>query len=228
MRAAEPEQLITWSVGAWAVIVIHGGHEAHRGAVGWILEVRFGDLELNLIAGGGARSGREPVGRAGAERRVARFIVATGAVGGEHILAFEIDIRSAEVLGVVTVEENFDTVIQPCTAVFGTRCGVGLVVDDLIIDHIHGHVNGVCGVNDPPIVVQGFLRKGILTRTTEIPQANRTAEVDFIRAGIFRGIDYSVHNWSGANDGSGVGARAEQEIAVGHRLMSFTNPEHLA
>src|SRR5206468_2264637 len=121
VRAAEPEQLITWSVGAWAVIVIHGGHEAYRGAVGWILEVRFGDLEFNLIAGGGARSGREPVGRAGAERRVARFIVATGTVGGEHILTFEIDIRSADVLGVVTVEENFDTVILPRNAVFGIR-----------------------------------------------------------------------------------------------------------
>src|SRR5439155_4172916 len=107
MRGAEPEQLTTWSVGAWAVIVIHGGHEAHRGAVGWILEVHFGDLELNLIAGGGARSGREPVGRAGAERRVARFIVATGAVGGEHILTFEIEVPLAGVFAVVAVEENF-------------------------------------------------------------------------------------------------------------------------
>src|SRR5213592_4826073 len=121
MRGAEPEQLTTRSVGAWAVIIIHGGHKTHRVAVGWILEVRFGDLELNLIAGGGARSGREPVGRAGAERRVARFIVATGTVGREHILAFEIDIRSAEVLAVVTVEENFDTVILPRNAVFGIR-----------------------------------------------------------------------------------------------------------
>ena len=221
--------MITWSVGAcWIVLVIYGGHEAYRGAVCWILEVRFGDLELDLIAGGGARRGREPVGSAGAERRVARLIVATGAVGGEHILTFEIDIRSPVVLGVVTVEENFDAVILPGIAVFGTRRGVGIVVDDLIINHIDGHVNGVCGVNGPPIVVQGFLRKGILTRTTEIPQANRTAEVDFSRTGIFRRIDCSVHDWSVGHDGSGVGARAEQEIAVGHGLMSFTNPEHLA
>src|SRR5881397_3721291 len=114
MRGAEPEQLITCSVDASrTVIVIHGDHEAHRGAVKWILEVRFGNFELNLIAGGGTRSGREPVGRAGAERRVARFIVAASPVGGEHILTFEIDTRSAEVLVVVTVEENFDTVVLP-------------------------------------------------------------------------------------------------------------------
>src|SRR2546430_501503 len=113
MRGAEPEQLTTWSVGAWAVIVIHGGQEAHRGAVGWILEVNFGDLELNLIAGGGARSGREPSAGKTKIRRVVRFIVATGAVGGEHILTFEFDRPSAKQLAVVTVEENFDTVILP-------------------------------------------------------------------------------------------------------------------
>src|SRR2546422_10510581 len=125
MRGAEPEQLITWSVGAsYVVFVIHGGHEAYHGAVSWILEVRFGDLELDLIAGGGARRGREPVGKAGAERRVARIIVATGAVGGEYILTFEIDIRSGQVLAVVTVVENFDPVILPGIAVFHTLlCG---------------------------------------------------------------------------------------------------------
>src|ERR1051325_7683874 len=102
MRGAEPEQLITWSVGAsWVVLVIHGCHEDYRGAVGWILEVRFGDLELNLIAGGGARSGREPAARKAKIRRVVRFIVATGAVGGEHILTFELNRPSAKQLAVV-------------------------------------------------------------------------------------------------------------------------------
>src|SRR5258706_10687695 len=108
MRGPEPSELITWKQGAWAVVVVYGDEKTHSEAVGWVLQVHFRDPELDLIARGGARRGCEPFVAAGAERGVARFIVATGAVGGEHVLTFEIEVPSAGVLVVVAVEENFN------------------------------------------------------------------------------------------------------------------------
>src|SRR5438309_2086021 len=111
MRGSEPGELITCKQGAGAVVVVYGDEKTHSEAVGWVLQVHFGDPELDLIARGGARRGGEPFVAVGAERRVARFIVATSAIGGEHILTFRIEAPSAGVLVVVAVEENFDTII---------------------------------------------------------------------------------------------------------------------
>src|SRR5262245_49532065 len=205
MCAAGPSQLC---FPPGTIIVVLGDVEAEGCPVGGVIQGGLLYFELDLIPASSPGGGSKPIiGRT--ECRIARLVIAPGAVRRENVLPLKRRLSAALTVE-VDIEEDLDAIIFPSGLVLAASSSS--VGKNLVVEHVNRDINRVDIMNDPGRIAIVAQRELVIPRAN-VEYAGVRIDLDLGRPGIFSRRNDPIDRWGGGNLRGLVGPSAKQKVA---------------